>query len=192
MPRKQEDALAILDACECQSAVFVCQSMGGWTGLHAATEHPARVDGLVLCGTPGGLLTPSVIEAAGKIGTRVDGDGVRGNAALAPDYPSRQPAMAFLYDQIASRNEGFDPAWLARMFDEQGRVQESALEGYAVPTLLLAGECDQLFPPEALREVAALIPGAKLRELAGLGHSTYFEDAPRFNAILDEFLDGLS
>lgn len=182
------DAFAVLDACGAQRAAFVCQSMGGWTGLRAALERPDRVAALVLCGTPGGLATPGVLAAAASISRTATEDGIRGNAALAPDYPARQPEMAFLYDQISARNTGFDPSLLARMFDERGRIEPTDLKDYAVPTLVVAGEQDQLFPPAALREVADLIPGARLRELPGLGHSTYFEDASAFNALLDDVL----
>ncbi len=182
------DLLAILDAAGIQRAALVCQSMGGWTGLRTALEHPERVSCLVLADTPGGLLTPKVLEAAARIGAGAREEGIRGNAALAPDYPARRPEMAHLYDQIGSFNRGFEPVLLARMFDAEGRVAAEALGGFRVPTLLLSGECDQLFPPEALREVAGLIPGAELRSFPGIGHSIYFEDAEAFNSVVAEFV----
>ena len=57
-----------------------------------------------------------------------------------------------------------------------------------MPTLFLWGERDQLFPPEALREAAELVPGAVLESFPGIGHSTYFEDPERFNAVVSEFV----
>jgi pimeloyl-ACP methyl ester carboxylesterase len=53
---------------------------------------------------------------------------------------------------------------------------------------MLSGERDQLFPPEVLREVAEGIPGAEVVDFPGVGHSTYFEDAARFNRIVGDFL----
>lgn len=183
-----EDLLAILDAEGIDRASLVCQSMGGWTGLRTVLEAPERVASLVLCGTPAGLVLPAVLEAAGRIGGRAAREGIRGNAALAPDFPERSPALAHLYDQIAALNTGFDPAYLARMFDEDGRVEPERLESFQTPTLVVAGDQDQLFPIEVLREVAAAIPGAELREFAGCGHSVYFEDAPGFNQVVGEFV----
>jgi pimeloyl-ACP methyl ester carboxylesterase len=40
-----------------------------------------------------------------------------------------------------------------------------------------------------MRDVAALIPGAQLVSFPELGHSTYFEDADRFNRVVAEFLE---
>jgi len=182
------DLLAILEAEGIDRAALVCQSMGGWTGMHTALAHPERVGCLVLAGTPGGVIVPAVLEAAAAIGSRAQEEGIRGNAALAPDYPSKRPDMAHLYEQISALNVGFEPHTLGRMFDEEGRVPLEALSGFTTPTLMLSGECDQLFPPRALHEAASHIPGAKLREFPGIGHSIYFEDAPAFNAAVAGFL----
>lgn len=183
-----DDLLAILDTEKIERAALVCQSMGGWTGLRAAIEKPERVSCLVLCDTPGGLITAKILEAAAAIGRRAITEGIRGNAALAPDFPERQPTLAHLYDQIAALNTHFDPSLLSRMFDDQGRIPAERLEDYRVPTLVIAGEHDQLFSPAALREVAALIPNAELREFPGCGHSVYFESAADFNQVVSEFI----
>lgn len=175
------DVLAILDAAGIERAALVCQSMGGWTGVRAALEAPSRVACLVLAGTPGGIVTPGVARAVAQIGRGIDDAGIRGNAALAPDFPAREPALAFLYDQINGLNTGLDPRWLGRMFDEAARVEPAALAGWSTPTLLLSGGEDQLFPTEAIREAAAQLPGAEVVPFPGIGHSTYFEAAEAFN-----------
>lgn len=184
-----EDLFAILDAEKIDRAALVCQSMGGWTGLRAAVERPERVACLVLGGTPGGLDTPAVRAALADIGTRIGGEGIVANAALAPSYPEREPEMAHLYDQISALNTGVDPRALGRMFEEESRISVGALEGYAVPTLMLAGEHDLLFPPDVLREVAGLIPGALFEEIPIAGHSTYFELPHTFNRLVGKFLE---
>jgi pimeloyl-ACP methyl ester carboxylesterase len=183
-----DDLLAILDALGAARAALVCQSMGGWSGLPTAVRAPERVAALVLCGTPGGLATPMVAEARQRIAAELGGGPPRGNAALAPDYPERAPEMAFLYDQINALNPGLELAALARFGEPEAQLEETALAGFATPTLMLSGERDQLFPPEVLRDVATRIPGAKLVDFPGIGHSTYFEDAGRFNRIVGDFL----
>lgn len=182
------DLLAVLDAEGVERAALVCQSMGGWTGLHTALQHPERVACLVLCGTPAGIASEAVLAAATRIGRRSASEGIRGNAALAPDFPQREPARAHLYDLISGLNNGFDPAGLARLFDPAARVDPARLAGFTVPSLLVAGAQDQLFPPEALREVAACIPGAELREFAGAGHSVYYEEPEAFNRVVGDFV----
>lgn len=183
-----DDLRCILDAAGVDRAALVCQSMGGWTGLRLAVEHPERVAALVLCGTPGGLMTREVLDAMRRIGQRTEGEGIRANAALAPDYPRRRPDMTLLYDQINGLNPGLPPAALARLGDERARIDPARLEGYAVPTLLVAGQHDALFPPEALREVQRAIPGSEWCEIPRAGHSTYFEEPQRFNEVVADFL----
>ncbi|MFI5317208.1 MAG: alpha/beta fold hydrolase [Myxococcota bacterium] len=180
------DLRAILDAAGVDRAALVCQSMGGWTGLHAAVESPERVTCLVLSGTPGGVFTPKVTEAFGRAGRTAASEGIRGAPALAPDFPAREPALALLYDQISALNPGLPRAGLATL--AESRIEAAELVGYRVPTLMISGEHDQLFPPDALKEAAAQIPGCRLVSFPGAGHSPYFEDAPRFNRLVAEFL----
>ena len=96
--------------------------------------------------------------------------------------------MAFLYDQINGLNRDLDPRWLARLFDDEARIDPGTLTGWKTPTLLLCGEVDQLFPPAAIHEVAAILAGAKIVELPGVGHSTYFEAAAEFNDRVEAFV----
>lgn len=183
-----DDALAVLDAVGVERAAFVCQSMGGWTGLRTSLHHPERVSCLVLGGTPAGIFTERVIAAAAQVAASATEAGISGNAALAPDFPKREPALAWLYDQIAALNTGFEPRMLARMYDDAGRILPEQLDGFRVPTLMLAGEHDQLFAPDILHHVAALIPDAEIRDFPGVGHSAYFEAAETFNRLVDEFV----
>jgi pimeloyl-ACP methyl ester carboxylesterase len=181
------DLRAILDAAGIERAALVYQSMGGWTGLRTAVESPERVSCLVLSGTPGGVFTPKVLEAFARIGRIAAGEGIRGGPAVAPDFPAREPELAHLYDQISALNPGLPPGGLATL--AQASVEAAELAGFAVPTLMISGEHDQLFPPDVLKEAAAQIPGCRLVSFASSGHSPYFEAAPRFNRLVGEFLD---
>lgn len=182
------DLFAILDAAGIRRSAVVCQSLGGWMGLRAALECPERVACLVLSATPAGVFTPGIAAAAARVAAGLQREGVRGNLALAPEFPARQPALAFLYDQINGLNTGFDPAWSARLADDEARIDPARLADWRVPTLLLAGDRDQLFPPQALEEVARAIPGCEFQRFEGVGHSIYFEAPERFNRAVAEFV----
>ena len=41
-PKFTGDVLRVMDHENMNSAVFVCESLGGWTGLRLALEHPGR------------------------------------------------------------------------------------------------------------------------------------------------------
>jgi pimeloyl-ACP methyl ester carboxylesterase len=185
-----DDLRSILDHARIERAALVCQSMGGWTCLRSALSFPQRVAALVLSGTPGGVFTPKVLEAFRSVGRVAETEGITGRPALAPDFPKREPERAFLYDRISGLNGGLPPAALATL--AQARIAPAELADYRVPTLMISGEHDQLFPPEALKEAAAQIPGCRVHDFAGAGHSPYFEDAPRFNRIVADFLQKVS
>lgn len=183
-----DDLVAILDAEAIEKAALVCQSLGGWSGLPLALRSPERVTCLVLCDTPGGLAQPEILAAAAGVGDRIAREGVKGSAALAPGFEVREPALAFLYDQIAGLNTNFDMQSLSLLFAEDVAIAPERLEGYRVPTLMIAGGRDLLFPIDALRATAASIPGAEIHEFPECGHSVYFEDARAFNDVVSEFL----
>ncbi len=188
--RFPDDLAALLDAAGVERAALVCQSMGGWTGLPFTLAHPARVRALVLCGTPGGIWTDEVAAALAGVGQRIrDAGGLTapGGPALGASFAARAPRSAFLYEQISSFNALSDPTPL---LGQIGGVRLGAddLSGYATPTLVLAGHEDVLFPLAAMRSVASRIPGAKLVEFEATGHSTYFEEPERFNAVVEGFL----
>jgi pimeloyl-ACP methyl ester carboxylesterase len=183
------DLRAILEAEGIERAALVCQSMGGWTGLPFAIAEPERVSALVLCGTPGGLWTDAVAASFAGIAERVARDGGivgPGGAALGETYRRASPEGAFLYDQIAAFNLGLEPGAVGRIAGV--RVAPEDLAGLATPTLVISGDEDVLFTPEALDSVAAAIPGARLERLAATGHSAYFERPERFNRLVLDFL----
>ncbi len=181
-----EDLVAVLDAEGIDRVALVCQSMGGWTGMRMALDHPDRLSCLVLCGTPGGIVTDQIIAAAARIAEGAAVDGIGGNAALAKSFQKNEPALTFLYDQIGSHNTGFSPRLLGEL--ASARIDPDELKSYSVPTLVLSGEEDALFPTESIREIAELIPESELKTVPGSGHSPYYEVPQMFNALVDDFL----
>ena len=154
-----EDLRAILDDAGLSSATVVCQSMGGWSGVLLAARR--RVAGLLR--EPGGLI--------GK--------------AIARETAERDPALAFLYAEIAARNpERPDLA------TQSATVSDAEIAAISAPVYMITSELDVLFPPEVLTSVARKVGARAVRHVQGCGHSTYFEKAGEFNAILAEFLAG--
>ncbi|MCP2321240.1 3-oxoadipate enol-lactonase / 4-carboxymuconolactone decarboxylase [Nocardia amikacinitolerans] len=63
---------------------------------------------------------------------------------------------------------------------------ERLLPDIAVPTLVLAGERDQVTPPELVREMARAIPGSTLRLITGCGHLANVEKPVPFTTLVRE------
>jgi 3-oxoadipate enol-lactonase len=64
------------------------------------------------------------------------------------------------------------------------------VEQIRVPTLVITGTEDRVYPAPIAQDMARRIPGAKLVSLEGCGHLSNLEQPARFNAALLEFLDG--
>lgn len=180
------DAIAVLDAAGIDRAHFVCQSMGGWTGVQVALNHPERIASLVLADTIGGLALPSGLESARNMGPRAAAAGAL-SPALAADYHVRDPAGAFLYLELSAFNTGFEQLDLfRRLFAADALVPIERAAALTLPILVVAGTHDLIWPPAVLRELAERLPDARFVEVDA-GHSAYFENPAAFNSALDAF-----
>lgn len=184
-----DDVLAVMDHAGVERAHFVCQSMGGWTGLRLALDHPDRVASLVLSDTIASLRLPSGIQSTRAMAERAEAAGAV-SPALAADYHRCNPAGAFLYLELSAFNT--DPQRLdlfRRLFAADAMIDLARGSELTIPMLVVAGSRDLIWPPEVLRELAEHLPAAKFVEIDA-GHSPYFENPEAFNRVLSDFLDG--
>ena len=182
------DVLAIMAAENIDSAIFVCQSMGGWTGSQLAINYPEKVDALVMSHTPGIFYHADALNDAEEVAHKVSTIGAESSPALAYDYPQKNPKGALLYRMISAFN-GIDNAVIpAKINGAQVGVNTDSLKDYAVPTLFVTGELDILFPASFIQTLAATLPGAECENLGDVGHSSYFESPDAFNDVLATFL----
>ncbi len=181
------DLERILDHLDVHSAHLVGQSMGGWAALGLAVRAPQRVRSLVLSASTGGI-TPSV--AGERRGPVRDAPGTRPlgvHPALGTDFQQRDVAHAYLYQILGSFGHRASDATISARLAAR-TVGADVLARLTVPTLFLAGEHDELFPPDMVRSCAGLVPGSRMAVLAGVGHSGYFEDPDTWNAHVRGFV----
>jgi pimeloyl-ACP methyl ester carboxylesterase len=70
--------------------------------------------------------------------------------------------------------------------------EAEALSGFraiSVPTLLVAGEVDQVGHPAGMKRVADMIPGCAFAVVSGSGHYPWAENPVEFNRAFLAFLD---
>ena len=186
-PRFDEDMAAIIDHLGLDRVFLVAQSMGGWTCLSYAVNNPGHVAGVVMGDTSGGLTSPE-IEAARQAGREAVAQRGLANAAVSDSYKERDPAGAFLYQQIFDLNPPRDPetnrAPMARL-----SVTAEQAGAIKVPFLFIEGEDDVIIPPPVIQAAVGMIPGARLEMVADAGHSVYFERPGAFNALVASFLE---
>lgn len=183
-----DDLAAVLDELDIATAHLVGQSMGGWHISAFAVAAPERVRSLVYADTVGGLWTDSLRSAFEEFssGRTLAGTGGLGShPALWEDTVVRDPALAFLYEQLGTLH---DPPMGSLAITLRHRIDHDRIERIGAPVLFVAGAYDRIFPPRLLAASAALIGGARFVEIADAGHSPYFEQPVAWNEIVLEFL----
>jgi pimeloyl-ACP methyl ester carboxylesterase len=192
-----EAVIAVLDAEGARKAVIVGHSLGGAIGQETIARFPQRVAGLVLFAT-----TPAFGGKDGKFKTEflaqrlapLDAGRTMPEIAeeLTKDLFGPNPPEAARRRAIASMAAISPDAYRDALNCIVTFDRADDLARIACPTLVLAAEHDTLAPPKTMERMAARIPGAAYRCLAGAGHLANFEQPAAFAAALDEFLAALA
>lgn len=169
-----EDALAVLDAAEHDSAHVIGASMGGMIAQEIALRHPHRVRTLTLgCTSYSGLFSrwPRFGRGPGlswfKAGNRLERE-----RSLRPMLYAAGTPEERIEEDIRIRCKC---AWNMRgILNQLAGIlmwnSYSRLPNLRVPTLVMHGDEDHLLPPENGRIVASRIPGAQFELIRGAGH----------------------
>lgn len=182
------DAIAIMDAEEIASAIWVCQSMGGWTGSQLAVHHSDRVDALIMSHTPGIFQHATAVNDTSRLARTIE-SGVL--PALALDFPEKNPPMAALYGAINRFNTIENAAISRKIGQARLGINIESLVDYATPTLFITADQDVLFDSGYIKALALALPGAQFANLGDVGHSSYFELPTAFNHAVEGFLEVL-
>jgi pimeloyl-ACP methyl ester carboxylesterase len=186
LPDLVGDALTVLDAHGVTSATWVGFSQGGWISQLAALDHPARVSGLVLMSTrptghgPADTDLPEVTDellATWATATEPDWGNahevveylVDGERSLAAE-PFDEPAARAVAGACVRRARQVRSAVVNHPMAEQGPRWRERLGRVGVPTLVLHGDRDPLFPVGNAVALTQEIHGAHLAVLPGVGH----------------------
>jgi 3-oxoadipate enol-lactonase len=186
-----DDLRQLLDHLGIERTALIAQSMGGWTSLGFASRYPERVLALALCDTTAGIDDPEVARQMKSLhATMKERLEIVLQRAYSAEFPRRDPARCFLYQQISALNVHV-PVDLLRKLTAM-RHQVSPIIERRIPTMLLVGEEDALTPAKTMEAMARRIPHARFVKVAGAGHSVYFERPDEFNRIVMEFLKSVS
>ncbi|MSR36315.1 MAG: alpha/beta fold hydrolase [Gemmatimonadetes bacterium] len=192
-----DDLFAVLDATTRRAGepVVACGlSMGGYVLLRAVEREPARFRGLILSDTRSGadeneakLKRVGAIRALKEKGAAAYGQGFA-EGALGKTTQQSRPDVVKRIQTMVQKNQvagmvGGQLAMAART--DTG----AALSKISTPTLVVVGAEDTLTPPEASREMAGRIPGARLEVIPGAGHLPALEATEVFNRVLKDFLE---
>jgi pimeloyl-ACP methyl ester carboxylesterase len=184
--RLADDAAALLDGLEVESAHVVAISMGGMVAQELVLAHPERVRTLTLgCSFPGGpeaKMTDQ--EVVGMIAEAVlSGDGERAvrvgyEVMIAPEFAADE-ANYEVYSKVAGQYPAPIPTLMGQLSAILGHDTSERLAEISVPTLVIHGTADRLLESVNGELLARLIPGARLELLEGAGHMFFWEQPQR-------------
>ncbi len=183
------DMRAVLADVGVERVHLAGQSMGGWWVTGFTLASPERVRSLTLSNTVGGMWTDALDAHFRQFAAAPPpaADTIGAHPALAPGFVARDPAGAFLYQQL---NTFHTPPMADVVLALVGaRVEHAALDALGIPILVITGTDDGLFPAPLVIESAARLTNASIVEIPDAGHSPYFERPGDYNDALLAFLD---
>jgi pimeloyl-ACP methyl ester carboxylesterase len=179
--------LDALDALQLSGVHLVGNSLGGWIAAEIAVRSTQRLASLTLAGSAG-LYVPGVPQVDSFL------------------ISEEQRLTNFFYDQskakemiarvlhpdmedmaLKNRTTAAKLSWQPRSHDPH---LAKWLHRIDVPTLLIWGDTDRLFPKEHAQAWQAAIPGATLVTIPKCGHVPQIEQPDAFVTALEDFIGG--
>ncbi len=181
----------LIAAMKVQQYILVGHSMGGKIAQLLASRQPQGLLGLVLVAPapPTPLALPpearaameSAYDSAESVGMSID----HMLTAKALDAAQRQQVIS---DSLRGAPQA-RVAW--PNYTSRKDISED-VRNIAVPTIVIAGELDQVDPVEVLREeVLSRIPQATLHVLPGTGHLSPLESPQGVAEVIETFVTSL-
>jgi pimeloyl-ACP methyl ester carboxylesterase len=185
------DLVALWDRLGIERTVLIGFSMGALVALEAALAQPDRVRALVLVGA--GELGDDARDVFRTRADAVQMDAFAGTIgdharrAFSPAWVEAHPGEITTYAALAATA---DPRAVAQTFRGIAAWELPAeAAGARWPVLLVNGELDGLFTPDAARALARRLPGdARTVVAPGAGHTLHLEQPDWFNGLVADFV----
>jgi 3-oxoadipate enol-lactonase len=193
------DAVAVLDHLNIERAHLIGLSMGGYTVLQVALNHPGRVRSLVLAGAGSGSerwYTEEFHKRSRELALQFEREG---SAAVAQTYgrsPSRipfelkDPRGFFEFSRQLAEHDAQGSANMSRGF--QGARPslydfEKDIRKLPTPALIVVGDEDErcIEPGLFLKNT---IPASGMVIFPKTGHAVNLEEPDLFNRVVGDFL----
>jgi pimeloyl-ACP methyl ester carboxylesterase len=170
--------------------IVIGQSMGTQIAELVATDHPGRVDGLV-------LLTPVPLG-----GTRLPGEAVAPFRALGGDQDAQRVARTQLspdldeqqVERLAQIGGSASPDVIARYVDvwNDGVRDAPAVSAFTGPVLIIRGGADAFVTEQLLGAISPRFPQARVEVIDRGGHWLHVEYPEEVAATILEFSEAIA
>lgn len=168
------DVLAVMDALKLDAAALVGWSDGGAIALDIAINHPKRVSKLFVFGT----------------NYHVDGSKPR-KGPSASTFNKYAVKCKSDYMKLSKTPSAYDAvvSSLVPIWRSAGGFTKEQIKSIKVPAVVADGDHDEIIFLDHMREMALLMPNAKLVVFENTSHFALWQDPESFNKALVEFLD---
>jgi len=180
--------LDFLDKLALHSVHLVGHSLGGWIAAELAVRNTSRLASLTLMSS-GGIH----VDGVEQVDTFLSNEEQRirdlfYDQKLADEALARARRPEFEELMLKNLASTARLVWQPRSHDPQ---LQKWLHRIDVPTLLIWGDHDRLFPKEYALAFERLIPGARAAIIADCGHLPHVEKTEVCAAEIEGFLDGM-
>ena len=188
MPDFSADVIAFMDALGLSQVTLVGHSMGSLVAQEVALTAPERVTRLVLIGSATNMRSADVLQLQQAVNELED---------PVPAEFAREFQVSTIYHPVP---EEFLDRAVAESLKLPARVWRAALAGQLavdytgrinrihMPTLVLRGDHDTIFPRPAQDALPAGLPNASLKVYPETGHALHWERPSEFVSDLEEFI----
>lgn len=188
------DVKSVLDTLNIDKAIIIGLSYGSLVAQHFAVNHPTKISKLILISTFAHK-TPyyEAIELSWWRALEFGGYGLMLDimlpSVLSENY-FKNPLIPIDLMKQARQEANEDKQALFKLMratKERGDFRPT-LKNIHIPTLVIQGEKDLLFPVHMAQEVADNIPQSKLEVIKNAGHTLNLEAVPQMCALIKEFV----
>jgi len=188
-----DQVIGFMDALDIRTASLVGNSFGGGIALRLVTQHPDRVDKLVLMGSMGVSfpITDGLDRVWGYQPSVENMKAMLGIFAYSSELANDDELARVRYE--ASIQPGFQESF-SSMFPAP---RQSSVDAMAIPedelrqigkeTLLVHGRDDKVIPLDNSLRLLQLIDRSQLHAYGRCGHWVQIERADAFSRLLDDF-----
>lgn len=184
-------AEAVRDGASGEDAIVLGNGYGGFVALQMAIRHPGIARRLILADSGAAFSEPGReafrnMAAASKAKGLAAITDVAMRRLFAPEFQEQNPEL------MRDRREAFlktDPevfrAACAQLAELDLRPELAKVN---VPVLVVVGEHDEATPPPMSKQLAALLPDARLKIIAGCAHVPQLQSPKLFLKAISDFL----